>query len=599
MPTELNHERGHQLHLPYDDYRRRVLACWLGKAVGGTLGLPVEGQSGPLDLTYYDPVPDCMLPNADLDLQVVWLETLRRFGPPVDRWLLAQGWQQHQAFLPDEYGVAMRNLAIGLMPPISGRYDNDFTGGLGAAIRSELWACLAPGAPDLAMRLAREDACVDHDDEGVFAAEFLAALQCLAFVEQNRERLLDTVSRLIPVHSRVNQVVADTRAWWAEHQDWRKVRIQILQRYGSQNLTDVAQNLGFMILGWYAGDSFGEAICIAVNCGEDTDGTGASLGALLGILDPDSIEERWLTPIGRELRLSPGIVGAHEVDNLDQLTDQVAGAASEILAYYEVPVSFAEAPELPSLPPYRYRQNIPDDGALLATGPLIVTLRYPESIAIHPGDVREFGLVVTNPSQEDLGVTLAMHVPHGWLVDPVGAKLELEPGASATLDLRISAPPANRPCRYRNHLDLIFDLVGMRWTVSAGLVQTIPWLRDDGELLECTGRTIPLIPGQQRLRTQIKVPTDVTCRFIAQAGGRQVSLKVDDHEILAHDSDWTVPAIHRAGDTAADHPITAGWHEVELTVGEGASTSATVSFGDPESWGLLHQLEWRRDPDRC
>ena len=38
-------------------YRKKVLGCWLGKAVGGTLGAPIEGWDGPHHLEFYDPVP--------------------------------------------------------------------------------------------------------------------------------------------------------------------------------------------------------------------------------------------------------------------------------------------------------------------------------------------------------------------------------------------------------------------------------------------------------------------------------------------------------------------------------------------------------------
>ena len=38
-------------------YRKKVMGCWLGKAAGGTLGQPYEGCDGPLNLTYYNPVP--------------------------------------------------------------------------------------------------------------------------------------------------------------------------------------------------------------------------------------------------------------------------------------------------------------------------------------------------------------------------------------------------------------------------------------------------------------------------------------------------------------------------------------------------------------
>ena len=54
------------------EQRKKVLGAWLGKAVGGTLGQPWEGCDGPLALRFYDPIPQGMMPNDDLDLQVVW-----------------------------------------------------------------------------------------------------------------------------------------------------------------------------------------------------------------------------------------------------------------------------------------------------------------------------------------------------------------------------------------------------------------------------------------------------------------------------------------------------------------------------------------------
>jgi ADP-ribosylglycohydrolase len=37
-----------------DTLESKIYGCWMGKSIGGTLGLPVEGQRGPLSLTYYD-----------------------------------------------------------------------------------------------------------------------------------------------------------------------------------------------------------------------------------------------------------------------------------------------------------------------------------------------------------------------------------------------------------------------------------------------------------------------------------------------------------------------------------------------------------------
>ena len=54
------------MKLNYEIYRRKVRACFVGKSVGGTLGMPYEGPVQVNNVTYYDPVPNEMVPNDDL-----------------------------------------------------------------------------------------------------------------------------------------------------------------------------------------------------------------------------------------------------------------------------------------------------------------------------------------------------------------------------------------------------------------------------------------------------------------------------------------------------------------------------------------------------
>ena len=130
--------------LNYETYLKKLHGCYLGKAVGGTLGMPREGTLTMAEVSYYDPVPDAMVGNDDLDLQVIALEVLRRYGLPVNAHDLAHCFTDHIRFYPDEYGVAAKNLSVGVYPPLSGKYGSRFGAGMGAAIRSELWAALAP-----------------------------------------------------------------------------------------------------------------------------------------------------------------------------------------------------------------------------------------------------------------------------------------------------------------------------------------------------------------------------------------------------------------------------------------------------------------------
>lgn len=309
-------------------YRDRVLGCWLGKAAGGTLGQPYEGRDGPLNLSFYDPVPGDMIPNDDLDLQVVWACALDRMErPEANRDTLAAAWLEHVEFPYDEYGVALRNLRRGIPPPHSGSLDNWFATGMGAAIRSELWACLAPGDPALAAAWAVEDACVDHAGDGIWAEVFLSALESMAFAGGEARAHCRAALEFLPSGSRLRGALADTLEW-TESPGWRPaaVRERILARHGHENFTDVVMNLCFIVIGVLAGEAdFGAGICAAVNCGKDTDCTGATAGAVLGILRPEAIPEAWLRPIGRKLVLSPQIIGLKAPPTIDGFTDLVAG----------------------------------------------------------------------------------------------------------------------------------------------------------------------------------------------------------------------------------------------------------------------------------
>lgn len=304
----------------------RILGMYLGKAIGGTLGQPWEGSTGPLKLDFYDPVPQEMIPNDDLDLQVIRACLLaEKWNAVLSYANMKDAWIDCIDFPCDEYGVAIRNLQLGIPAPWSGRYDNAFTDGLGGAIRSELWAALAPGDPQLAARMARLDARVDHDGEGVWAEMFLAAMEAALFNGGDLRTLIEIGLEVIPPSSRLAQAVRRTVAW-CEHGSFETVRAQIMAEFGSDNFTDVVMNLPFVVAALLLGEGdFGRTICLAVNFGQDADCTGASAGAIIGGLYPEAIPARWLAPIGRDLVISPGYHAQNPPSTIDAFVDLLVG----------------------------------------------------------------------------------------------------------------------------------------------------------------------------------------------------------------------------------------------------------------------------------
>ena len=78
----------------YDSLRDKILACWIGKNIGGTMGGPYEGCTDMQDITGYNSPKGEALPNDDLDLQMAWFMTMERFGPKYfDANTLAECWQ--------------------------------------------------------------------------------------------------------------------------------------------------------------------------------------------------------------------------------------------------------------------------------------------------------------------------------------------------------------------------------------------------------------------------------------------------------------------------------------------------------------------------
>ncbi len=193
-----------------NELRNKIYGCWLGKSIGGTLGAPFECNTNIQNVTGYTHDFKEPLPNDDLDLQIVWLKAIQERGPKgVNNKVLGEYWLNYIPPHWNEYGISKANQRAGLIPPLSGEYKNErWKHSNGAWIRSEIWACLAPGRPDIAIRYAYEDASVDHGGgEGLYAELFTAAVESAAFVVSDRDELIQIGLSKIPPDCRVARSV--------------------------------------------------------------------------------------------------------------------------------------------------------------------------------------------------------------------------------------------------------------------------------------------------------------------------------------------------------------------------------------------------------
>jgi len=313
----------------------RIYGCWLGKSIGGTLGLPAEGRTERLHYSFYGPIPTVAPPNDDLELQLVWLHLLETRGFDLSQDDLAHAWLDHIHYMWDEYGRTRWNLRRGVPASDAGTFENPFQSGMGSPIRSEIWACVAGGDAQIAARYGELDASLDHGIEGIAGEIYFCALQTLvlggatvadalkqarAFISEESEtaRALDLVFR---------EHGDKTEAWAA--------REALLAKHDNENFTHAPLNVALTV--WallYDEGDFEKSILLGVNCGYDTDCTAATVGATLGLaLGREGIPARWSAPIGEGVFIGPGIIGANTPQTLSELTQRTQSLMERLKAY--------------------------------------------------------------------------------------------------------------------------------------------------------------------------------------------------------------------------------------------------------------------------
>lgn len=437
--------------------RDRVYGCWQGKNAGGTLGTPLEeawGRDEPFDVWWYPELQEGGLPNDDFEMQLAWLKAAEEVGPALTARELSRYWLDHVGYNFDEYGLSKRNLRLGLEPPVSGHFNNWFIDCMGSPIRSELWACLAPGAPRVAAKYAYQDAICDHaGGEGVFGELFNTALESAAFVVQDAQLLIDIALSYVPESSMIRRAVEAARDAHRDGLDWKQARRAVLSATPHYNAQYSPINTGFQVIGLLYGTDFGDGMCKTVNCGYDTDSSGAAIGSYLGILyGSDALPERWVAPLGTGISTNEDWGGVRHLSdgpnpvpaNLDELVDRIRVVSQLVLRHHglvQEGTGFAvtladlyaddETRQMFTASP----NQVPHPGL-----DVDVVVDYVDGPACHPASSHPLRVSLTNRRADPMTVQVALRTPSGWPA-VTGQEVELAPGQTRTLAWAVDVPP--------------------------------------------------------------------------------------------------------------------------------------------------------------
>lgn len=636
------------LQLSHDTYRDKILGCWMGKSAGGTLGTPLEkmwGERQPFDIDFYPVIREGGLPNDDLELQLIWLIALEERGIDLTSRDLADYWLEYVQYNPDEYGLHKSNLRLGLIPPVSGWYNNAFRDCMGCPIRSEIWACIAPGLPDVAAAYAWRDAIVDHaGGESVYGEVSNAALQSAAFFISDRDALLDISLSVIPDDCMTARTIRRARDAHARGLSWIEARNDVMEFAYHPNGQHSPINLGFQTIGWLYGSEFGDHLCKAVNCGWDTDCTGATLGATLGLIrGASSLPDKWMAPLGRTIATSEengGITPGPLPRTVDELTERTMAIGRQVLARYGDRVTLADTNRTPGAEELRnivHLDRIKDilscrqDCNVFTLPPMEVTIAYPDQPVVAAGRSCRIEVELRSRVKSPASGQIVIEMPEGMTAGgAVATEFHLEAGKTLLLKFEVCATSASSIqnintgwLKIRLHRRPFLEalpivLVGARrWLVSSlhpgrtledfarppVAPAAVP---DDWEVMNCPDNELPVEscfagqPGVVFLQHWMRSPEICDSRIGVPNDGR-MKLWLDGVE--RHTTTRRVPLRPSLGGDEANYvdvALTAGWHHVVIALErDDAPIQAhfTVAYGAFRH-GMDH-LEQTRFPWEC
>ena len=300
----------------------RLRGAWLGRAVGNTLGKPIEGlsreqverylrEAGQWPLRGYlpllDPLPDAVpalhpsAPTAtagrftdvprddDIDWTILGLHVLEKYGKAFTTDDVAREWLDRVPFTQTYTAerAAYRNLIHGIRPPATATHRNPYREWIGALIRGDVFGYVNPGDPGAAARAALVDARLSHVANGVYGELWAAGLCAAALGAVGAESMPDVLEqalRVVPERSRLATALREVASLHARGATWGEALDWVDEHLAQYPWVHTVNNAAVIAIGLLWGRTFIDALGITLAGGRDTDSNGATVGSVYGAL---------------------------------------------------------------------------------------------------------------------------------------------------------------------------------------------------------------------------------------------------------------------------------------------------------------------------
>ena len=247
--------------------------------------------------------------DDDTNYMVLAYEVIKRFGREFTPANMAKAWQDLQP--KEAYCTAERRAFINFtnrfFPPNSATYKNVYREWIGAQIRGDYFGYINPQNPEMAAKMAFNDASISHIKNGIYGEMWASAMIACAFSTNSMEDIIRSGLAQIPYTSRLYERVSAVLDWYKSGMSSEECFNKIYEEWNDHNTFDWCHTISnAMIVATcllYGEGDYSKSICMAVQAGFDTDCNGATVGSILGITNGiDGIDKKWIEPFNDTLQ---------------------------------------------------------------------------------------------------------------------------------------------------------------------------------------------------------------------------------------------------------------------------------------------------------
>ena len=223
--------------------------------------------------------------DDDVTYTILGLLIAERYGIDFTVADVGDAWLKLLPYACTAEDVALKNLKAGIPAERAADVNNPYCQWIGADIRSDPWAYLAPGWPEKAAEFAWRDAYLSHRRNGIFGEMYFSAAMSAAFAVDNAADALRAGLCEIPKNCMLYHDVVWALDESRNIRNYKDARAAVDERFAGMHHVHTQNNAALTIFGLIIGEGdVTRVLSEVIAMGMDNDCTAATAGSIAGAI---------------------------------------------------------------------------------------------------------------------------------------------------------------------------------------------------------------------------------------------------------------------------------------------------------------------------